>query len=988
MKLFLLFLTLLFAFSGFTQQYSFTNYTVDDGLAQSQINEIIQDEWGYLWIGTESGLSKFNGLDFTNYSMGNGLPDNKVEKIFFDQDRIMWVGTPKGLARFDEDKFIPYFFKEPLRVNDIDQFQGKLFIATNTGLYVLNDDHFEQIPFKDDAENLYIRALQILDDNTLVCGTKTGIYSFDGANYTAFKDSSFLQYNISDLDMIRNELIFSTFGEGVWNYHLKKDSLYQYPLDFNRIRSMYVHDEVILCSTISGGVEITNERITYFTQENGLINERLICSYIDRENNYWLGTDGNGILKFLGKSITSFSVEDGLSSNIVMSISQYPDSTFVFGTYREGLNEIDFNKEYVFHLHQKNGLKDNSVWTTVVDKQGRCWVGTSKGVHCLEHGKLTENKVSKEINAKIRSIVIENNHYYFGGTSGIYRYDGTNVHFLEETKNMNINQLYVENGTLYVASRNGLFAMSTSNSVVQIDTIKIPETNINSVVVDDRKNLWIGTENGLYVKLPEHGVVPFDLDRSDFKSKTILGLIKSKDHNIWVSTMSGVYRISGNEQNLYDYRLFRYGTAEGLINLESNHNALYEDYSGNIWVGTSVGLARIDPSLDHILFDFKSPELHFTGIRLFMEGFDYDRFEVSYGTNKEVPNAITLPYNQNHLTFDFIGINLKNPESVLYEYRLVGAHDSWSPLSQAKYATYSDVAPGEYEFQVRATNKSFIWSEIKHIQITVLPPFWKTWWFTISLSLFGFLLILLIFQVRIKAIKQKQENEKLGYKNRLLFLEQQSLNASMNRHFIFNSLNSIQYFINSSDKLSANKYLSSFAKLIRKNLDSSTSNNFIVSLQEEIERIQLYLSLEKMRFQEKFDYEINVAADLDTEEIEIPSMILQPFVENSIIHGVLPLEDRMGKIHINIFKELGDVVFEVSDDGVGIDSTLQRKKDPMTGDHDSKGMEITNRRIELLRKLTGDHLMIIGPYQLNDTSGKPIGTKVIIKMGMNLNPDG
>jgi sensor histidine kinase YesM len=243
-----------------------------------------------------------------------------------------------------------------------------------------------------------------------------------------------------------------------------------------------------------------------------------------------------------------------------------------------------------------------------------------------------------------------------------------------------------------------------------------------------------------------------------------------------------------------------------------------------------------------------------------------------------------------------------------------------------------------------------------------------------------FLLILYIFQSRIRVIKQREDNEKLDLKNRLLFLEQRSLNASMNRHFIFNSLNSIQYFINSSDKLSANKFLSNFAKLIRKNLDSSAANNFIVTLQEEIDRIELYLSLEKMRFSGKFEYMIDLAGDLDTDSIEIPSMILQPFVENSIIHGVLAI-DKPGFIKIRIFKQFDEVVFELTDNGIGIETSLRMKKSAPDGDHESKGVEITNRRIDILRKLTGENLRIIGPFQMNDSEGGTLGTKVILKLG-------
>ena len=135
-----------------------------------------------------------------------------------------------------------------------------------------------------------------------------------------------------------------------------------------------------------------------------------------------------------------------------------------------------------------------------------------------------------------------------------------------------------------------------------------------------------------------------------------------------------------------------------------------------------------------------------------------------------------------------------------------------------------------------------------------------------------------------------------------------------------------------------------------------------------------------MRFAEKFEYIIEVSPDLDGESIEIPSMILQPFVENSIIHGILSIENE-GLIKIRIFQELGEIVFEVTDNGVGIDVSLQNKKSSGDGDHESKGVEITNRRIEILRKLTGENLMIIGPYQLNNEKGECLGTKVILKLG-------
>ena len=974
----LLFFALVFSTSiAFTQRYNFINYTVEQGLAQSQINDINQDQLGYLWIGTESGLSKFNGLTFVNYSMANGLPDNKIEKIYFDNNNDLWVGTPKGLGKFNGQRFIPYLFDSPNRINDIMTYRDQLYIGTNSGLFLLNNEKLELINSSAE-EQPYVRALVNFNDEKLICGTRTGLLYYKQNEFYIFEDSSFLDYNISDLEIVGDYLMISTYGDGLLRYNQDNGLLKQYDLSLNRIRSIYADSTVILCSTLNGLMEVSDQ-VSYYNKSNGLINESLVCAFKDREGNYWLGTDGNGLLKFLGRSVITFTTNEGLSSSIVMNINQFQDSTFVFGTYKEGLTFLDMNGN-LHYLTERTGLKDNTIWTSLTDENGNCWIGTSKGVNCVNNYKIVNENLTEQINSKTRSIVRIEDKYFFGGDEGLYVMSQDQVLYLDHTYEMNINDLCPVGDDIYVGSRNGLYLLRGSNFYSTSELVDIPETNINTLTQDTRGYLWIGTENGLFVRFPDGTVFPFQLDQSDFKSMTVLGLIETKDHDIWVSTMSGVYQIERTGNLPKDFRINHFSSAQGLTNLESNLNALYEDIDQKIWVGTSNGLARIDPELNNILFDFKSPELHLTGMRLFMEEFDYDRFDAEYEPGNNFPSQITFPYDQNHLTFDFIGINLKSPESVYFEYRLLGSNETWSPLSSAQYATYSDVPPGEYEFQVRATNKSNSWSEIASVGITIKSPYWKTWWFIALMIVLALVIVAVIFQVRIRAIKQKQENEKLSFKNRLLFLEQQSLNASMNRHFIFNSLNSIQYFINSSDKLSANKYLSSFAKLIRKNLDSSTSNNFIVTLQEEIERIELYLTLEKMRFQEKFDYELNVSSGIDTEGTEIPSMILQPFVENSIIHGVLPM-NKKGLIKINIYEEYGDVVFEVIDDGVGIDNTLT-KKDHLVGDHESKGMEITNRRIELLRKLTGENLLIIGPFQLNDENGESIGTKVIIKMGL------
>ncbi|MFN9799081.1 MAG: sensor histidine kinase, partial [Bacteroidota bacterium] len=185
-----------------------------------------------------------------------------------------------------------------------------------------------------------------------------------------------------------------------------------------------------------------------------------------------------------------------------------------------------------------------------------------------------------------------------------------------------------------------------------------------------------------------------------------------------------------------------------------------------------------------------------------------------------------------------------------------------------------------------------------------------------------------------------------------------------------NALNSIQYYINRQDRLAANRYLSDFARLIRKNLDSSQTE--LTTLSDEIERLELYLKLEHMRFRDKFSYHVEVEPGLDQEQVRIPAMLLQPFLENSIWHGLLPKESQ-GEISVRIRKDGDFVEILITDNGIGIDSSLMNKSG--TDSHISKGMEITENRLELIRRMTGRSIELRGPSQINDDEGRPQGTQ-------------
>jgi hypothetical protein len=372
------------------------------------------------------------------------------------------------------------------------------------------------------------------------------------------------------------------------------------------------------------------------------------------------------------------------------------------------------------------------------------------------------------------------------------------------------------------------------------------------------------------------------------------------------------------------------------------------------------------------------PQTHITGVRLFLQPTDWTKYSSSIDSSSGLPVDLTVGHKKNYFTFDYIGISLTNPGAVRYKFMLEGFDQDWSPPTDATFATYSNLPYGKYLFKVMACNKNNQWNKVPvTFSFEITPPFWMTWWFYLLCFVFLTCLVWVVYRSRVAVLKRKHATQQLEFKSKLLALEQQTLNASMNRHFIFNALNSIQYYINKQDKLSANKYLTSFAKLIRKNLDSSQSN--LVPLSEEMERLKLYLDLEHMRFENKFEYQVNIDENVDTETIEIPPMLLQPYVENSIWHGILPLE-KPGLIKIEVKQNSENtILFIIEDNGIGIETSMSNK-DKHGQLHISRGMEITSGRIDLLRTMTSSKISIKGPFDVKNDLNATTGTRVEITL--------
>jgi sensor histidine kinase YesM len=332
-----------------------------------------------------------------------------------------------------------------------------------------------------------------------------------------------------------------------------------------------------------------------------------------------------------------------------------------------------------------------------------------------------------------------------------------------------------------------------------------------------------------------------------------------------------------------------------------------------------------------------------------------------------------LDHNENNIEFDLVGIAFQSGSSMKYKYKLEGLDTNYS-YSSTGIIDYNALAPGDYKFIAKAVNHQNKESDqTVEIKFMIYPAYWQTIWFQLFLGVVLFIIFLCGILVRIRLIKKKEE-EKTRLNKMLGELELTALKAQMNPHFIFNSLGSIQNLINRDKKTEANIYLSKFAKLLRLTLDNSDKKE--IPLADEINMLELYLGLEALRFNNQFEYKIEMDESVDIYEVKIPTMILQPFCENAIKHGLLP--KKAEAVLLLQFETTEDNTLHciIQDNGIGRVQREKLKESSVSG-HISKGIKITRNRLELVNQLRNKPAEI-KITDLYDEENKAVGTRVDI----------
>jgi two-component sensor histidine kinase len=474
-----------------------------------------------------------------------------------------------------------------------------------------------------------------------------------------------------------------------------------------------------------------------------------------------------------------------------------------------------------------------------------------------------------------------------------------------------------------------------------------------------KDHLIVATLNGIYIVNTMDNSSRYITESDGLNSELVYSIeITNKGKDLWVGTNQGINKI-----DLQKYfhegkaQIISYGKQQGFMGVECNSNGIWEDKDGSLWFGTVSGLILHEPF--HLKANKVPNVTLIQNIKLFSE-------------DTLLKPGSELPSKYNSISFYYKGVCLTNPEQVRYVRKLDGLEKEWSSVSTEDYCKYTNLAPGSYTFLVKSCNSEGVWDEQPTaFPFTVLRPFYATWWFVLLVSGGTSAMVLLVVNYRINSIKRKQKEE-FDRKVEMSKIELKALRAQMNPHFIFNSLNSIQHYIFNSKSDEAIKYLSKFARLVRTILNNS--NKPTVTVGEDLEALRLYLELEQMRFEEKFDYEITVDPSVDADYDIMPPLLIQPYVENAILHGLNPKPGR-GKLTISFRSDSSSLICTITDNGIGREKASEIKRTMPVSKHKSMGMKITEDRLRILNEVNNSNLSV-NVTDLKDEKGEAAGTKV------------
>ncbi len=752
---------LIFLFAGLSLQATaqtlpFRTYSIENGLSEAVVNNMMQGSEGYIWIATGYGLNRFDGIRFKNYYEEDGLLNNRIHALYEDTEGTIWVGTGGGVNTMIGDSIAAPAALKPLRSSTVlqiyqDDNNDFWFATDGQGVWHLErDGNLTQYSTVNGLAGNRVRDIVEGAEGALWFGTRDGLTRLSDGNFRTFTMKNGLPEN-----KIR-DLALGTDGKTLWiatrgglsryrnetfkNYN-ESDGLIN-----RRIQSLTLGENGTLwLGTEEGAGRFENGTFTGYTMEQGLPNNNIHSTLKDRENNIWFGTFGGGISIFLGAHIQNYTTEQGLPNNVISDIIQTRNGDHWITTYGGGIARLRDGEFEI--LDADDGLVDNKVYTIESDSKNRLLIGTRWGLSIYEDRSFFNYDETELPYRKIRAITeLKSQNEVWLGTygEGVLRLeDNRFTHFSEEDSLANNTVLAAEgteDGLVWFATNGGLSRYKNGAFTNYTINDGLPNNAVEDILTANDGSLWVSTLGGI-ARFDNGSFISITAE-DGLQDEVCYFIVQDNDDRFWIGTNKGVIR--------FDYRKYRQANDtiekqaafklitqnQGLVANETNAGAAYKDRQGVLWFGTVNGLTRYDPAGHKRITE--PPTVHIENILV---------------SGQSVKNSrnLRIESDERNITFEFVGISFRAPEQVTYQYRLRNSGEDWQQTSRPQ-VRYSALPAGEYRFEVRARNSDGLWSEERaRLSFTVMAPFWMQWWFMllILLVLIGiFLFIYNYYRIR------------------------------------------------------------------------------------------------------------------------------------------------------------------------------------------------------------------------------------------------
>ncbi|MFC4635212.1 histidine kinase [Dokdonia ponticola] len=963
-----------FPYFSFGQTPVSIHLTEKDGLPDIEFYDMLEDRKGFIWFAADKGLFRYDGKEFKSYnnSSKKGL---SVFELFEDEKGRIWCTNISGQFFYVENDKLHTF------IDVSDHLKGALadYKIVNNALIIFTPRQIIKVSLLDSSQEIIsqkgrnVIGFPFSVPSGILFREERVIFKLDFKfKKTTIADATALIEDLTSKNAIptKKTTIFQV-GEKLYFFHTINEENIFYKLSRKSKTLQKTSTPEILKSCLITRVIELNDKLWFLTstgahvfkktnnellyEQTYLSNEFVTKVVIDKDNNYWLSTLRNGVFVITNIYIENYNLQKSVSN--VSALEKIDEQSFAFGTIRGDIGMYDLHTNDIKILKSSSTSKVSSLsYNTHYHK-----LLISHDTDAYELDKKTGIFGSRLNGVGAKDLVIR-------GRDTLLIVGGDKSYLVARN---NLEKKTVFTHTLtkkrayagfydkaskhtYIATIDNLIQYDRKLMVHKVTHNGIPILGKQMTQTSDGV-LWVSTfKDGVFGIRGNQVIEHFSTDNGLVVNEVVA--IISDQNNLWIATDKGIQLINRTTGTIKTLT-----KRDGIPSYKISGMIVFEDH---IVCASNVGIFSIDKQ--KAFYSRPLPELYFTAIKIADKDTVYK------------PNY-KLAHDQNSVRLDFRANSFQSTEHIIYEYKL-NAESFISLDKGVDYLDLKNLKNGIYKLKLRAKNRyNNEVSPEQDISFIIALPFWEQWWFILLVLLCVALIV--YFYVRSIIAKRKRlqliEVKQLQQNNRLTSLKLENLRSQMNPHFIFNALNSIQEYIVLNQKDLASDYLGKFADLVRKYLNHSSKGS--ITLREEIDCLQMYLELEKLRFEDTLMFSITVDNALDAYEIKIPTMLVQPYVENAIKHGLLHKKyERQLTIIFKPSKAKNTIQCQIIDNGVGRQKAAEIKNNRNPA-HTSFATKATNNRLQLIN-LNRDYKVGVYIKDLKDIDDNALGTEVTIEI--------